>query len=159
MKRQSTREELTDHWTLERGELALRANKAGSTRLGFAVLLKTFGYEGRFPSWGADIICGNLPLTGFVTFIRATSQRPSIVQSMGICEVLVDVKVRLVVVQPVDDVRGVSVVGADDLGVIRQAEVGGVAIDRQAAPRTKVGRVTVGVGGVHRNSDAHAVGR
>jgi Domain of unknown function (DUF4158) len=49
MKRQRTRGELAEHWTLDPGELALLANKAGPTRLGFAVLLKAFGYEGRFP--------------------------------------------------------------------------------------------------------------
>lgn len=38
MKRQWTREELAEHWTLDQNELALLANKAGPTRLGFAVL-------------------------------------------------------------------------------------------------------------------------
>ena len=50
MKRQWTREELAEHWTLDPGELALLANKAGPTRLGFAVLLKAFGYE-------AEVLC------------------------------------------------------------------------------------------------------
>jgi TnpA family transposase len=49
MKRQWTRDELTDHWTLLPGELALLANKTGATRLGFALLLKAFAYQGRFP--------------------------------------------------------------------------------------------------------------
>ncbi len=49
MKRQWTREELAEHWTLDRDELALLGNKTGATRLGFALLLKAFGYEGRFP--------------------------------------------------------------------------------------------------------------
>ena len=49
MKRQWTREELVEHWTLAPAELALLANKAGATRLGFALLLKAFLLEGRFP--------------------------------------------------------------------------------------------------------------
>ena len=49
MKRQWTREELADHWTLSPKELELLANKSGATRLGFAVLLKAFTLEGRFP--------------------------------------------------------------------------------------------------------------
>ena len=49
MKRQWTREELTEQWTLAPEELALLANKAGATRLGFALLLKAFLLEGGFP--------------------------------------------------------------------------------------------------------------
>jgi len=49
MKRQWTRDELADHWTLAAKELELLANKTGATRLGFAVLLKVFILEGRFP--------------------------------------------------------------------------------------------------------------
>lgn len=40
MKRQWRRDELADHWTFGPKELELLANKSGSTRLGFAVLLK-----------------------------------------------------------------------------------------------------------------------
>ena len=50
MKRLWTAEELAEHWTLLPHELALVANKTGPTRLGFAVLLKFFGYAGRFPA-------------------------------------------------------------------------------------------------------------
>ena len=50
MKRLWTAEELAEHWTLLPHELALVANKTGATRLGFAVLLKFFGYAGRFPA-------------------------------------------------------------------------------------------------------------
>jgi hypothetical protein len=39
MKRQWTRDELADHWTLAPTELELLANKTGATRLGFVVLL------------------------------------------------------------------------------------------------------------------------
>jgi hypothetical protein len=49
MKRQWDEEELGEQWTLAPEELALLANKAGPTRLGFAVLLKTFARDGRFP--------------------------------------------------------------------------------------------------------------
>jgi Domain of unknown function (DUF4158) len=49
MKRQWTHNELTEHWTLPPDELKLVANKTGATRLGFALLLKAFAYQGRFP--------------------------------------------------------------------------------------------------------------
>ncbi|MGI8913679.1 MAG: DUF4158 domain-containing protein [Chloroflexota bacterium] len=49
MKRQWTAEELAEHWTLAPGERELLANKTGATRLGFALLLKLFQQEGRFP--------------------------------------------------------------------------------------------------------------
>ena len=42
-------DELAEHWTLLPGEKPLLANKTGPTRLGFAVLLKFFQHEGRFP--------------------------------------------------------------------------------------------------------------
>jgi len=48
MKRTWTAEELLEHFTLLPDELAAVGNKAGVTRLGFAVLLKCFQYEGRF---------------------------------------------------------------------------------------------------------------
>lgn len=50
MKRQWTIEELIEHFTLLPQEQDLLANKTGATRLGFAVLLKCFRTEGRFPS-------------------------------------------------------------------------------------------------------------
>ena len=49
MKRNWTEEELVERWTLFPDELALIGNKAGHTRLGFAVLLRFFAGEGRFP--------------------------------------------------------------------------------------------------------------
>src|SRR6266581_435913 len=55
MKRQWTRDELVDHWTLAPNELELLANKTGATRLGFAVLLKAFRVEGRFPRQKHDV--------------------------------------------------------------------------------------------------------
>lgn len=55
MKRQWETEELVEHWTLHAGDLALLGNKTGATRLGFAVLLKFFQQEGRFPSSKTEI--------------------------------------------------------------------------------------------------------
>ena len=50
MKRLWPAEELAEHGSLLPDDLVLLANKAGPTRLGFAVLLKFFPYAGRFPS-------------------------------------------------------------------------------------------------------------
>ena len=55
MKRQRTRDELADQWVLAPREIELLANKAGATRLGFAVLLKSFMLEGRFPRQKHDV--------------------------------------------------------------------------------------------------------
>src|SRR5947209_11548299 len=49
MKRQWENEELVEHWTLDVEDRALLDNKTGATRLGFAVLLKFFRRENRFP--------------------------------------------------------------------------------------------------------------
>lgn len=49
MKRPWTSEELQETWTLGPDEHALLSGKRGSTRLGFAVLLRFFAREGRFP--------------------------------------------------------------------------------------------------------------
>ncbi len=49
MKRHWTEAELGEHWALAPDELALLANKTGTTRLAFAVALKCFQLEGRFP--------------------------------------------------------------------------------------------------------------
>ncbi len=50
MKRQWDIEDLIEHFTLVPDDLEHLANKSGATRLGFAVLLKCFQYEGRFLS-------------------------------------------------------------------------------------------------------------
>ena len=42
-------EELIERWTLTPDELSLLSNKTGHTRLGFAILLRFFAGEGRFP--------------------------------------------------------------------------------------------------------------
>ncbi len=49
MKRLWTATELAESWTLLPDELALLGNKTGATRLGFALLLKAFQLDGRFP--------------------------------------------------------------------------------------------------------------
>jgi TnpA family transposase len=48
-------EELERHFTLSTNERTLLGNKTGATRLGFAVLLKTFQLEGRFPDCASDL--------------------------------------------------------------------------------------------------------
>jgi hypothetical protein len=55
MKRHWARDELADHWILGPTELELLANKGGATRLGFAILLKAFTIEGRFPRQKQDV--------------------------------------------------------------------------------------------------------
>ncbi len=55
MKRSWQPEELIEHWTLLPTELDLLAKKTATNRLGIALLLKYFQYEGRFPTSKADI--------------------------------------------------------------------------------------------------------
>lgn len=55
MKRSWNIEELIEYFTLLPDELKLLANKTEPSRLGFAVLLKCFLYEGRFPQYKGDI--------------------------------------------------------------------------------------------------------
>jgi Domain of unknown function (DUF4158) len=49
MRREWTPEDLIASWTLVEDDWRLVGNKAGATRLGFALLLKFFELEGRFP--------------------------------------------------------------------------------------------------------------
>lgn len=55
MRWEWTPEELVECWTLLEADWALVANKAGPTRLGFAVMLKFFELEGRFPRHAGEI--------------------------------------------------------------------------------------------------------
>ncbi len=55
MKRQWTPDELAEYWTLTSRDVELIANKTGATRLGFALLLRFFQYEGRFPPHRGDV--------------------------------------------------------------------------------------------------------
>jgi TnpA family transposase len=48
-------EELIDSWTLVKKDWRLVANKTGATRLGFALLLKFFELEARFPRYAAEV--------------------------------------------------------------------------------------------------------
>ncbi len=47
--------DVEDRWTLRAADRALLGNKTGATRLGFAVLLKLFQAEGRFPRRPEDV--------------------------------------------------------------------------------------------------------
>ena len=56
MKRQWETEELVEYWTLDVEDRTLLDNKTGATRLGFAVLLKFFRREGRFPQHKNEVL-------------------------------------------------------------------------------------------------------
>jgi len=47
--------ELVEHWTLLEDERGLIAGKRGATRLGFALLLKFYTREGRFPRGRSEL--------------------------------------------------------------------------------------------------------
>jgi Domain of unknown function (DUF4158) len=49
MKQDWHPDELAQHWTLSTDERELLGNRSGATRLSFAILLKSFQLEGRFP--------------------------------------------------------------------------------------------------------------
>ncbi|MEO0739847.1 MAG: Tn3 family transposase, partial [Cyanobacteria bacterium J06649_12] len=55
MKRKWTTEELVEHWSLSPSELDLVLRKKGSNRLGMALLLKFFQWEGAFPRYKHEI--------------------------------------------------------------------------------------------------------
>jgi len=55
MKRQWSNDDLVAQWTLQSGELALVEHKEGANRLGFALLLKYFQIDGRFPRHKHDL--------------------------------------------------------------------------------------------------------
>ena len=55
MKRNWEVDELIEQFTLLKSEMTLLGNKTGSTRLGFAVLLKFFQSEGRFPEHQQEV--------------------------------------------------------------------------------------------------------
>jgi Domain of unknown function (DUF4158) len=55
VRREWEPEELIDCWTLVDDDWGLVANKSGATRLGFAVLLKFFELEGRFPRHAGEV--------------------------------------------------------------------------------------------------------
>jgi TnpA family transposase len=59
MKQNWHPDELARYWTLSLDERELLGNKTGATRLSFAVLLKTFQFEGRFPD-GREEVADNI---------------------------------------------------------------------------------------------------
>jgi Domain of unknown function (DUF4158) len=58
MKQDWHPEELALHWTLSESELELLGAKTGATRLSFAILLKAFQFDGRFPGRREDVAGG-----------------------------------------------------------------------------------------------------
>lgn len=56
MKRNWEVEELIEYWTLLPSELALLGSKTGAARLGFAVSLKYFQLETKFPAKKPDYL-------------------------------------------------------------------------------------------------------
>ncbi|MCG8348547.1 MAG: DUF4158 domain-containing protein [Chloroflexales bacterium] len=63
MKRLWTNDDLIAQWTLQPSELALVEHKEGANRLGFALLLKYFQIDGRFPQQKHDV---PIPAIAFV---------------------------------------------------------------------------------------------
>jgi len=55
VRREWSREDLVESWTLLEDDRVLIGNKSGATRLGFALLLKFFEIEARFPATIAEI--------------------------------------------------------------------------------------------------------
>lgn len=55
MRREWELEDLIECWTLTEGDRLLVGNKAGATRLGFALMLKFFEIEARFPRHGGEV--------------------------------------------------------------------------------------------------------
>ena len=55
MRRELDPEDLIACWTLLGDEWARVGNKTGATRLGFALLLKYFELDGRFPRHAGDV--------------------------------------------------------------------------------------------------------
>jgi hypothetical protein len=55
MKQDWHADELAQHWTLAPDERELLGNKTGAARLSFAVLLKAFQFDGRFPDQREDV--------------------------------------------------------------------------------------------------------
>ena len=55
MRREWEPEELIDCWTLVDDDWRLVGNKTGATRLGFALILKYFDLEGRFPRYAGEV--------------------------------------------------------------------------------------------------------
>jgi len=63
MKRNWSLEELIEHWTILPKEQKLLSKKSGTNKLGLALLLKFYKYQGRFPALKREI---PLPVVSFV---------------------------------------------------------------------------------------------
>ena len=55
MRRERELENLIECWTLNEADLGLIANKPGATRLGFALAVKFFEQEARFPRHAGEL--------------------------------------------------------------------------------------------------------
>jgi TnpA family transposase len=55
VKREWDLEDLIDSWTLKKADMKALANKSGSTRLGFALMLKYFEIDARFPRHRGEV--------------------------------------------------------------------------------------------------------
>jgi hypothetical protein len=55
VRREWETEDLLECWTLSDGDRELVGNKTGATRLGFALVLKFFEIEARFPGHGGEV--------------------------------------------------------------------------------------------------------
>ena len=55
MKRNWDLEELIEHFTIMPNEMSFIGNKTGETRLGFAVILKFFQFEAKFPNSKGEV--------------------------------------------------------------------------------------------------------
>jgi len=64
-----------DRWTLREADRALLGNKSGATRLGFAVLLKVFQAEGRFPRRAEDVPLAAVEAVAAQVGVPATAWR------------------------------------------------------------------------------------
>ena len=60
MKRNWELYELVEQFTLLPVEISLLGNKSGANRLGFALLLKFFQVEARFPRYPQEVSCYGL---------------------------------------------------------------------------------------------------
>ena len=70
-------EDLAEHWTLTADELRLLDPKTDHNRLGFALLLKFFTIEGRFPRSLAEVpeAAGSSLTSGFQQRIQGLHRR------------------------------------------------------------------------------------
>src|ERR1700730_18610990 len=77
MKQDWYPDELTQHWTLSAEERELLDSKTSATRLSFALLLKAFQFDGRFPDRPEDI-AGRI-----VTYVASQTGVPPAAYSEG----------------------------------------------------------------------------